>query len=85
MVDHFVTFKFGDVELLDTLNFFEGARSLDFFFKANKTSETKKNFPDEWFNDPEKLKNTELPRYEKCFSKLRNQNPLEKTIHTFKV
>ena len=40
-----VFFKFGDVELLDTLKFLEGATSFDFFLKASKTSETKVFFP----------------------------------------
>ena len=36
--------KFGDVQLLDMLNFLGGATSLDSFLKANKTSETKTCF-----------------------------------------
>ena len=37
--------KFGDVLFLDILNFLGGATSVEFFFKANKTSETKGFFP----------------------------------------
>ena len=48
-----VTVKFGDVQLLDILNFLGGARSLDSFLKAYKTSETKVYFPYEWLDDPE--------------------------------
>ena len=36
-----VSFNFGDVQLLDIMNFLGGATSLDSFFKAYKTSETK--------------------------------------------
>ena len=40
-----VSFKFGDFQLLDIMNFLEGATSLDCFLKAYKTSETKGFFP----------------------------------------
>ena len=43
--NHFVSFKFGDVQFLDILNFLGGATSLDSFLKAYKTSETKGFFP----------------------------------------
>ena len=39
--NQFVSFKFGDVQLLDLMNFFGGATSLDSFLKARKTEETK--------------------------------------------
>ena len=39
--NQFVSFKFGDDQLLDILNFLGGATSLDSFLKAYKTSETK--------------------------------------------
>ena len=76
--NQFVSFKFGDVQLLDIINFLAGATSLDSFFKAYKTEETKGFFPSEWFDNPEKLNNKELPPYDSFFSKLRNNNPLEK-------
>ena len=82
--NQFVSFKFGDVQLLDILNFLGGATSLDSFLKAYKTSETKSYFPYEWFDDPEKLNNTQLPPYE-TFGKLRNNSPLENTIQTYKI
>ena len=56
--NQFVSFKFGDVQLLDKLNLLGVAMSPDFFLKANKTSETKGYFPEEWFDEPEKLNNT---------------------------
>ena len=76
--NQFVSFKFGDVQLLDIMNFLGGATSLDSFLKAYKTEETKGFFPYEWFDNPEKLNNKELPPYDSFFSKLRNINPLEK-------
>ena len=52
---HFVSFKFGDVQLLDILNILGGATSLDSFLTAYKTNETKEFFPFEWFDSPNKL------------------------------
>ena len=68
--NQFVSFKFGDVQLLDIMNFLEGATSLDSFLKAYKTSETKSFFPYEWFDCPQKMNNSELPPYDAFFSKL---------------
>ena len=76
--NQFVSFKFGDVQLLDIMNFLGGATSLDSFLKAYKTAETKGFFPYEWFDCPQKMNNSELPPYDAIFSKLRNVNPLEK-------
>ena len=75
--NQFVSFKFGDVQLPDFMNFLGGATSLDLFLKAYKTEETKGFFPYEWFNNLEKLNKKELPPYDSFFSKLRNINPLE--------
>ena len=58
---HFVSFKFGDVQLLDIMNFLGGASSLGSFLKSYKTKETKVFFPYEWFDCPEKMENEELP------------------------
>ena len=52
--NHFVSFKFGDVQLLEIMKFFGGATSLDSFLKAYKTAETKGFFPYEWFDRPQK-------------------------------
>ena len=46
--NQFVSFKFGDVQLLDIMNFLGGATSIDSFLKAYKTAETKSFFPYEW-------------------------------------
>ena len=43
--NQYVSFKFGDVQLLDILNFLGGATNIDSFFKAYKTEETKGFFP----------------------------------------
>ena len=43
--NQFISFKLGDVQQLDILNFLGGATSLDSFLKAYKTSETKGFFP----------------------------------------
>ena len=40
-----LSFNFGDVQLLDIMNFLVGATSLDSFHKAYKTSETKGFLP----------------------------------------
>ena len=81
--NQFVSFKFGDIQLLDIMNFLGGASSLDSFLKAYKTKETKGFFPYEWFDCPEKISSEELPPYDSFFSSLRNNNPLEKDYNYF--
>ena len=81
--NQFVSFKFGDIQLLDILNFLGGATSLDSFLKAYKTKETKGFFPYERFDCPEKMNNKELPPYDSFFSIRRNSNPLEKDYNDF--
>ena len=53
--NQFISFKFGDIQLLDIMNFLGGATSLDSLLKAYKTSETKGFFPYEWFDHPDKM------------------------------
>ena len=60
------------------MKFLGGTTTLDSFLKAYKASETKRFFPYEWFDNPDNLNFPELPPYEAFFSKLRNNNPLEK-------
>ena len=81
--NQFVSFKFSDVQLLDIMNFLEGATSRDSFLKAYITSETKGFFPYERFDCPQKVNNSELPPYDAFFSKLRNVNHLEKEYSDF--
>ena len=76
-VNQFLWFKFGDNKLLDIMNFFVGATSLDSILKAKKTSESKGYFLYEWLVHPEKMQKTEVPRYDASYSKLRSCNPLE--------
>ena len=45
--NQFISFKLGDIQLLDIMNFLRGATSLDTFLKAYKTSETKGFFHNE--------------------------------------
>ena len=75
--NQFISFKFGDIQLLDILNFHGRATSLDSFLKAYKTSETKGFFTYEWFDRPDKMQNRELPPYDAFYSKHRSCNPLE--------
>ena len=75
--NQFISFKVGDFQLLDVMNFIAGATSLDSFLKAYKTSETKGFFPYERFDHPDKMQNPELPPYDAFYSKLRSCNPLD--------
>ena len=59
------------------MNFLGGETCLDSFLKAYKTSETKRFFPYEWFDHPDKMQNTEFPPYDAFYSKLRSCNHLE--------
>ena len=76
----FISFKFEDVQFLVILNFLGGETTLDSVHKAYKASETKRFFPYKWFGNPHKLDFPELPPYEAYFSKLRNNNPLDKNF-----
>ena len=73
--NQFVSFTFGDVQLLDIMNFLGGATSS---LKLTKQKKPKAFFPYEWFDNHETLNNKELPPYDSFFSKVRNFNPLEK-------
>ena len=81
--NQFVSFKFGDIQLIDIMNFFGGATSLDSFLKAYKTKETKGFFSYEWLHCPKKMNNKELPLYDSFFSILRKSKPLEKDYTDF--
>ena len=75
--NQFISFKFGDNQLLDIMNFLAGATSLDSFLTAYKTSETKGFFPYEWFDHPDQTQNTERHPYDAFYSKFCYCNPLE--------
>ena len=76
--NHFVSFKFGDIQLLDVMNFPGRTTSFDSFPKVYKTSKSKGFFPSEWFDCPQKMNNSELPPCDAFCSKLQNVNCLEK-------
>ena len=57
------------------MKFLGGATTLDFLSKPNKASKTKEFSPNEWFDNPVK---PDFPPCEAFFSKLRNNNPLDK-------
>ena len=73
----FISFKFGDIELLDMMNVLGGATSLDSFLKAYKTSKAKGLFPNELFDHYAKMKKTKPTTYDAFYSKNRSCNPLE--------
>ena len=79
----FVSFKFGDVQLLDIMKFLGEATTLDSFLKAYKASELKGYFPYEWFDTPNKLDEQQLPSYDDFYSKLKNSNPLDKEFDDY--
>ena len=81
--NQYVSFKFGDIQLLDIMNFLGGATSLDSFLRAYNTKETNGFFPYDWFDYPEKMNTKELPPYDSFFSILRNSNHLEKDYNYF--
>ena len=75
-----ISLKFGDIQILDWMNFLGAATNLDSFLKAHKTSETRGFLPYDWFYYPDKMHNTELPPYDAFYSKLRNCNLSEVEI-----
>ena len=61
IANQFVSLKFGNIQLLDLLNFLGGATNLDsFLLLTQKTSKTNGFFPYEWFNQPDKLNDKKL-------------------------
>ena len=62
---------------MDIMNLLGGATSLDSFLKSYETSETKRFFPYEKVDHPDKMQNTELPPHYAFYSKLRSCNLLE--------
>ena len=60
--NQFISFKFGDIQLLHNMNFRGAATSLDSSLKAYETSETKGFFPYERFDHPTKCRTQHLTR-----------------------
>ena len=75
--NQFILFKIGHVQFSDKINFPGGARSLNSFLKAYKTSETKGFFLYEKFDHPEKMQKTELLPNDAFDWKFRSCNPVE--------
>ena len=75
--NQFISFNFGDIQLLDIMNFLGGATSIDSILKANKTSKTKRFFPYERFEHPDKLQNPEIPLYDAFYGSLGSCNTLK--------
>ena len=72
-----ISFKLGDFQLFDITTFLGRATSLDSFLKAYKTSETKRFFPYEWFDQLDKMQKTDFPPYEAFYKKRCNCNTFE--------
>ena len=75
--NQFISFKTGDIQLLDIMNFLGGATSLDLILKEYRTSETIRFFPFERVDHPDKMQNTELPPYDAFYGIFRSCNALE--------
>ena len=75
--NQFISFNFGDIQLLDIRSFLGGATSRDSFLKAYKISETKGLPPYEWFDHPDKCRKQKFPPHDAFYSKLRSCNRLE--------
>ena len=73
----FISFEFGDFQLLDILIFLGGAKNLDSLLKAYKISETKGHFPYERLNHRDTIKKTKFSPYGAFYSKICSCNPLE--------
>ena len=73
----FFSLKLVDFQPLDTMSFFGGATSLDSILEAHKTSETKRFFPHEWFDQPAKMQHKNFSPYEVFYKKVRSRKPLE--------
>ena len=81
--NQFVPSKFGEFQLLDIMNFLDGATSLESFIKPYNTKETIGFFLWEWLDCPGKMNNKKFPSYVSFFSILRKYNPLEKYYNDF--
>ena len=62
------------LQFLDIRSYLAPNYSYDAFIKAYKCNLEKGFFPYDWFNDYEKINNTELPPHDAFFNKMKNQN-----------
>ena len=58
--NQFISFKFGDFQLLDIMNFFAEQQDLIDSWRHTKLQK-QKVFSNEWFEHPGKIENTEIP------------------------
>ena len=82
-VFRFESFIFGDVQLIDRLNFLIGTTSLDSSPEAYNTLKTEEFFPPQYFDIPETLNNTQLLPHEAFNNKLRKKTVVEKSFPDF--
>ena len=71
-------FQFGDTPFFDIWKFLDGASIQFSFLKAYRASVINVFLPDEWLHKPGKLDFPELWPYKTFFSKLRNNNTLDR-------
>ena len=83
--NQFVSFTFGDIQLLDIMTFLGGDTSLDSFLKAYKTKATKGFFPYEWFECPEKMNKQNFHPMTPSLAFCAITTPLKKITTTFKT
>ena len=69
-----MSLKTQHLQFLDIRSYLAPNYSYDEFIKAYKCKLEKGYFPYDWFNDYEKINNTELPPHEVFFSKMKNAN-----------
>ena len=62
------------LQFLDIRSYLAPDFSYDDFIKAYKCKLEKGFFPYDWFNDYNKINNTELPSHDLFFNKLKNKN-----------
>ena len=78
-----VLFNFSNVQILDNSKFLVGVTNLGSFLEAQRTSETKRFFPYECFNNPDEITTKKIPSHKAFQNKLQNQKPLEKEYHDY--
>ena len=82
-VNHFVSFKFGDSQLLDIMSFFGGATRL--FPQSLQDQRDKRFLSLRMVRLSRENEQQKLAPYDSLSSILRNSNPLEKVTTTFKT
>ena len=85
-VNQFISFKFGDIQLLNIMSFLGGATSLDFFLEAYNTSETNVSSPTNGLITPTKRRIQIFLRmmlYTVNFAAATLSKPTTRTMFTF--